>query len=121
MIRIISGIFLLLIMSGCWEREVQRDFYDSGRLRSIATLKNGLLDGVSKSYYESGALKTDAHYKYGLLNGLAREYYESGSLKAQTFFENGILNGVSISWAEDGTEIDRVEFVWGALKFSDVE
>lgn len=36
--------------------EVKKEYYKSGALRSVATYRDGVLDGPYKSYYENGAL-----------------------------------------------------------------
>ena len=43
------------LMTACWQNDVGRSFYASGKVRTEATVRNGLLDGPSTMFYESGA------------------------------------------------------------------
>jgi antitoxin component YwqK of YwqJK toxin-antitoxin module len=39
-----------LLMSACWQKDVGRSFYPSGKVRTEATVRNGLLDGPSTMF-----------------------------------------------------------------------
>lgn len=56
-------------MTACWQKDVGRSFYPSGKVRTEATVRNGLLDGPSTMLYESGAKLSEANYRAGLLHG----------------------------------------------------
>ena len=45
--------------------ELQKIYYESGKLKGEATYKNGQLDGLAKIYDENGKLVEQATYKNG--------------------------------------------------------
>ena len=49
--------------------------YLSGQLLSVATFKNGKINGKAYEYYPSGQLKLEENYINGKLNGLSKSYY----------------------------------------------
>ncbi len=51
--------------------------------------KNGKLNGVQKEYYESGEIKSERTYKDGKRNGVLKKYYKSGNLKEEVTLANG--------------------------------
>lgn len=62
---------------GCWQKDIGRSYYPSGRIRSDAVVNNGLLDGSASMFYESGAKMSEANYRAGLLNGKTFESAKS--------------------------------------------
>jgi antitoxin component YwqK of YwqJK toxin-antitoxin module len=71
-----------LLMTACWQKDLGRSFYPSGKVRTEATVRNGLLDGPSTMFYESGAKMSEANYRAGLLHGKTTSFYESGAKKS---------------------------------------
>ena len=55
--------------------------YPSGQLLSVATFKNGKINGKAYEYYESGQLEQKGYYKDDLGQGEYIWYYEEGSIK----------------------------------------
>lgn len=111
----IIGLAFLLAISGCWQSDVGRSYYPSGKIRTDATVRNGLLDGPATMFYESGTKMSEANYRAGLLDGKAFSFYESGSKKSTAEYKQGLLHGKSANWKEDGSIIDEVTFVEGSL------
>lgn len=112
------GVLLLLViltMTGCWQKEVGRSYYESGKLRTEATVRNGLLDGPATMYYESGSKMSEAYYKNGMLDGMSVSFYPGGEKQAKAVYSNGVLHGNSSSWHKDGTLLSHVEFERGRL------
>ena len=109
-------IFVLLgSLSACWQRDVGRSYYPSGKLRSESTVRNNVLDGHAVMYAESGTKISEADYRAGTLHGKAVSYYESGARKAEAGYRDGMLHGTSTSWAESGAVQDTVTFQDGRL------
>lgn len=81
--------------------EIKRDYYDSGRLKSIGTYFKGRLEGRLTTYNENGTISNSANYiddvliSDGLLDennlqqGLWREYYVDGEKKGEGHFKDG--------------------------------
>lgn len=108
-------MFTLLLLSACWQKDVGRSYYASGKVRTEATIRNGLLDGPSTMFFESGSKMSEATYRSGIVDGLTFSYYENGSKKSVAQYRNGVLHGNSTSWKEDGSIVDDVTFVDGRL------
>jgi antitoxin component YwqK of YwqJK toxin-antitoxin module len=104
-----------LFISGCWQRDVGRSYYPSGKLRSESTVRNNVLDGHAVMYAEDGKKISEADYRAGTLHGKAVSYYESGSRKAEAGYRDGMLHGTSTSWSEAGAVKDTVTFQDGRL------
>jgi major membrane immunogen (membrane-anchored lipoprotein) len=107
---------IILLLTACWQKDVGRSFYPSGKIRTEATVANGLLNGSATMYYENGTKMGEANYRAGLINGKATSFYENGVKKAEAEYTNGVLNGISISWDEKGAEKSRAKFLDGALQ-----
>jgi antitoxin component YwqK of YwqJK toxin-antitoxin module len=105
MMRIVWGlaaVLFCLTLGGCWSKDVGRSFYPSGKVRTEATVRNGLLDGPATMFYENGAKMSEANYRAGLLDGQSLSFYENGSKKAQPEYKDGTLHGWSWQWQENG-------------------
>ena len=85
------------------------------RVRTEATVHNGMLDGPSTMYYENGDKMSEAIYKAGLLDGLATAYYEDGKIKATAGYRQGLLHGESATWSKDGLSVKKVNFDSGRI------
>lgn len=105
----------ILLLTGCWQSDVGRSYYPSGKIRTEATVRNGLLDGPATMFYESGAKQSEAQYRAGMLDGATVSFYENGVRKAMASYKQGVLHGRSVSWDMDGTIIGEVDFVDGRL------
>ena len=105
----------LIFLFGCWEKEIGRSYYPEGNIKSEASIKNGLLEGVSTMYYKNGNKMSEAIYKSGLLHGLSISYYENGEIKATAHYYNGLLHGKSSYWEKNGNLSKEVIFEFGKL------
>ncbi|MBK8947030.1 MAG: TonB family protein [Ignavibacteriae bacterium] len=70
-------------------------YYENGNIKTIKNYSNGKLDNSNKSFYESGLLKEEIHYSDGVLNGISKFYYENGGLKEVRTYNNGKLISIS--------------------------
>jgi len=72
---------------------------------SISKLMNGRFQGVDREYYESGKLKAEVPFKDGKFHGLLKEYNESGKMQYQMLYENGkAISGYH--WDSSGEKIE---------------
>lgn len=102
-------------LAGCWQKDLGRSFYPSGKVRTEATVRNGLLDGPATMFYESGAKMSEANYRAGILDGKSVAYFENGNKKSSAIYKEGYLNGPSIEWNEKGEVVAEVNFELGRL------
>ena len=110
------AVVVALLLTGCWrQNDAGRSYYESGKIRTEAIVKNGVLDGPATMFYESGKKMSEATYRAGVLDGKAVSYYESGAKKSAAEYKGGVLNGTSASWKEDGSVVDEVTFADGRL------
>ena len=85
-----------LAVAGCWrQNEVARSYYESGKLKTEASMKNSVLEGHATMFFESGKKMGEADYKGGVLNGKALSYYETGAKKSAAEYKEGVLNGIA--------------------------
>ncbi|MGZ5037425.1 MAG: toxin-antitoxin system YwqK family antitoxin [Usitatibacter sp.] len=108
-------VLALLALAGCWQKELGRSYYPSGKVRTEATVRNNVLDGPAVMYYENGGKMSEAHYRAGMLSGKSTSYYESGARKAEAEYRDGVLHGTSLSWSKDGTIERTARFDEGRL------
>jgi len=81
--------------------EIRKEYYDDGKIKSVALFRNGVLDGVSSEFSPDGqcvhAVEFHSGIKYGeglvledgSRDGHWKEYYPDGSLKAEGNYEAG--------------------------------
>jgi antitoxin component YwqK of YwqJK toxin-antitoxin module len=112
---ILLSLVALATISGCWQKDVGRSYYSSGKVRTEAAVKNNVLDGPAIMYYESGVKMSEAHYRAGILSGKSIAYYEDGAKKAEAEYKDGVLNGTSVSWSRNGAVDHSVRFENGRL------
>lgn len=85
----LAAVLFCLTLVGCWSKDVGRSFYSSGKVRTEATVRNGLLDGPATMFYESGAKMSEANYRSGLVHGKTTSFYESGAIQAEAEYQDG--------------------------------
>ncbi|MCA9393936.1 MAG: hypothetical protein KC900_07005 [Candidatus Omnitrophica bacterium] len=81
---------------------VQKEFYETGELKSIAQFRNGLFHGMLKRFFDSGATKSITHYYEGLRDGVQIVYYESGIVASQLFYKDDKLHGIQKFFYRNG-------------------
>jgi Uncharacterized protein conserved in bacteria len=114
-----KGLLLLMLataaLAGCWQKELGRTYYPSGKVRSEAVVRNNVLDGPATMYYEDGGKMSEATYRAGMLSGKSTAYYETGAKKAEAEYRDGVLHGTSTSWSKDGALQRSARFDNGRL------
>lgn len=78
--------------------EVVKEYYPDGQLKTVATFKEDVAEGVTKQYAPSGEIEKAVVYKNGKViaegpmtekgerNGYWKEYFDSGKLKAEGIY-----------------------------------
>lgn len=109
-------MIVCLVSLCCCESKKQITYYDSGKIKSVTEIKNGVPDGTKHSYFASGALEFTASYKEGKVDGLVEHFYESGQLKSRGYWKDGRENGLTVAYYESGKPIFQAEYVSGKVK-----
>lgn len=66
-----------------------KECFDNGKIKTLAEIENGELNGFYKVWYETGQLRFEGHTKNGEEHGLSSKWYENGQLKSQSEYVNG--------------------------------
>lgn len=86
------------------EKQVLKDFYKNGNLKSEIIVTDGVYDGEAKQYYEDGTLANSANFKNDVRVGVNLVYYENGAIKIKEYYNNkGELEGSFEEYFEEGT------------------
>ncbi|CAI8282490.1 MAG: Uncharacterised protein [Owenweeksia sp. TMED14] len=72
---------------------LQKNYFESGQIKSIVNFKDGKKEGTGKSYFKSGELKYEGFWRNGKQEGLEKGYFESGQLKYEANLTEGRANG----------------------------
>ena len=65
------------------------DYYNSGKIQTEGTLRNGKLDGELTVYFKNGNKKSVSNYIDGILHGVWSEYYPNGVLMTSKKYAEG--------------------------------
>ncbi|MDB5257099.1 MAG: hypothetical protein JWM14_1794, partial [Chitinophagaceae bacterium] len=90
-------------------------FYPDGHTLQKAQFKMGDLDGKVFLYYPEGNLKSECEYQRGQQNGLLIEYYNDGKIKTKSAFKNNTLNGLTQRFYPTGTLATEENYRNGVL------
>ena len=82
--------------------EIRKEYYPSGKLKSVGNYVDGEKEGIYKEYYENGQLWFEENYKKGKLDGLSKTYYENGQLWIEENYKNDKKNGVYSEYSKTG-------------------
>lgn len=106
--------------------DVQNDFYESGKVKSSGTFKDGVAEGVTRYYSEEGKIINSKIYKDGDLigegiydekgfqQGKWKEFYPGGELKAEGEYLDGRRLGDWIFYHQNGKIEQKGKFLKGA-------
>lgn len=72
------------------QKNVYREFYEDGSLKSEVETEKGVKDGRYKEYYPAGSLKIFGRYKNNLRTGRWRYYDKSGKLMRRERYSEGV-------------------------------
>ena len=99
-------IFTLILLSGCWNQEINTSYYDNGAIKTKAVVSNGVLDGPAYSYYENGVVSSSANYKAGVLHGESKAFSIDKKVVSIANYKNGVLHGLSMRIDASGNVIE---------------
>ena len=68
--------------------EIRKEYYPSGKLKTVVNYVNGEKEGIYKEYYESGQLWIEENYKNDKKNGVYSEYSKTGELRFRDIYKN---------------------------------
>ena len=84
-----------------------------GQRLSELTVRDGILNGLSKGWYDSGALEVEEHFVDGKSSGVRKRWHANGKLKNEATILNGELHGPYTEWHDDGSMAVRMNMVRG--------
>ncbi len=97
-----ASIVILLVLVGCKNGTIKKEYYNDGKIKSEETYKDGKPNGYYITFYESGRIKDSSSIKDGQIDGIGRSYYENGKLNWQGEFKNGKAEGHYTKYYENG-------------------
>lgn len=86
---------------------VAKDYYPSGKLRSIVNYVNNIKVGETIWYYENGNPYRITPYVNGKIEGIRKIYYEDGKLQAEIPYKNNELMAGTIEYDLKGEKISN--------------
>lgn len=76
--------------------------------------KNGMLyTGTHVSHYEGGAVEMEMTIRNGLLDGITRVYHPNGIQKEQRFYAEGLMDSLWINWNENSIKLGEARYKKG--------
>lgn len=84
-----------------------------GQRLSELTVRDGILNGLSKGWYDSGVQEVEEHFVDGKSSGLRQRWHANGKLKNEATIVNGELHGPYTEWHDDGSMAVRMNMVRG--------
>lgn len=90
---------------------LMREYYENGKIHIETIYKDDLKNGYEKYYFVDGKIEKDANYILGKEEGVFHEYYTSGQLKSLITYKNGLKDGEASFYKEDGSVIISANFI----------
>jgi len=81
---------------------IKREYFLSGQIKFINTMKNDKYHSIYRSWYETGQLWWEEHWKDGKQDGIERSWYENGQLRWEEYWKDGKQDGIHRGWFESG-------------------
>lgn len=94
---LIEGSFAADVPDGEW-----KEYYPSGKMRSLTEYKGGKIHGKRTRFYESGIGMSEEYYQNGLKQRKCLEFYENGNTKENSMWRNGQRNGATTTFYPTG-------------------
>ena len=82
--------------------QADSSFYQSGNLKSVGRVQDGVKSGTWRFYYTKGALSAIENYEQGKLSGKAEYFYLSGNPSAIEQWKNDQLTDSAFYFYENG-------------------
>lgn len=84
------------------KKEYIREYYPSGRLKSLNEAVGDKRHGECKYYYESGELKAVAHFNMNKYHGVQISYYKNGKVRGKVNYIDNKKQGSSFGYYQNG-------------------
>lgn len=97
---ILIGLYLIVFLYSC--KDVQKEYYPNGEIRSEIELENGIRNGVSKWYHNNGTLEMEVYFINDKEQGKIISYYDNGKINTESYFLNGIQEGTLVEYYPSG-------------------
>lgn len=96
------------------------EYYASGEVKAIKTMRGGKQDGLVRSFYKDGTTQIAANYKNGLKNGIFYFYAANGNLMIEANYTDDKLDGPkkdydakgnlqAITWYKNDVKVENPE------------
>jgi antitoxin component YwqK of YwqJK toxin-antitoxin module len=72
---------------------INREYYESGRIKAECTYRVNKLEGMSTVYYENGKMSYKCNYADGKKDGLCKSFYDNGNIKYEYEYKKGKFDG----------------------------
>lgn len=92
------------------EDVIVKHYYENGKLQAEAPFKNKLIEGNLLAYDESGNLQSETPHKKGVIDGIRKDYYEKGKLKSEIPYTNGLIEGIGRYYYESGKLLIEIPY-----------
>ena len=97
------------------KKEIIKEYYPSGRIKSINESVDNKRHGVCKYYYEDGKLKAIAHFNMNKYQGEQISYYPSGKIRGKVNYDDNKKHGLSYGYYGDETLYIKENYEFGRL------
>lgn len=95
--------------------EIIKEYYPSGKIKSINESVNNKRHGVCKYFSEDGKLTAVAHFNMNKYHGEQVSYYPNGNVRGRVLYVDNIKHGASLGYYEDGTLYIKENYLFGRL------
>ena len=85
-----------------YKNGIEKTYYDDGTVWSVASYKNGVLDGERTIYSQTGRVIEVKNFQDGKSHGITRGYYDDGTLEVEMMYANGAKNGAYHNFYPNG-------------------
>lgn len=79
---------------------IERDYYDNGKLRCEGAFVGGLPDGLQRHWHPNGVLAMEIPFDHGAINGMTKQWNDKGELLGTCELNNG--TGTYRLWHANG-------------------
>lgn len=108
-------VALFLIGFACSSEKVEREYYESGKLKIEWEIADGSKNGVYKEYYQSGRLKKIQHWNNGQLHGKATDYDPDGTIAQIFYYDRGQREGKAEIFYSTGEKLENQYYKDGKM------
>jgi antitoxin component YwqK of YwqJK toxin-antitoxin module len=101
-----------LLLISCGDKiTVEKSYYETGELYTVAPMKNGVLDGRFVAYHPNGNVEISVDYKDGVANGKWQKYYYKGVIQESYTYVEGKREGLATIHDEFGAIAEELFYV----------